>query len=49
MKNIGGSSAYLRKKLKQRLGEKVLDAFNDYLRKVFDRVKSPFTLTQGEL
>ncbi|CAK1361443.1 uncharacterized protein RHO25_004972 [Cercospora beticola] len=49
MKSVGASSASLRKKLKQLHGGKVLDAFNDYLHEVFDRVKFPVIVAQGEL
>lgn len=49
MQDSGSSSFRLRGRMKTRLGEKVLEAFNAYSKEAFEHAKAPFILTQGEL
>lgn len=49
MRKVGQSSAWLWGNIRNSFGNKVFDTFSAYSKEVFDRVKSPFTVTQGEL
>ncbi|CAK1361691.1 unnamed protein product [Cercospora beticola] len=48
-KDVGGTRAALPGKIKMTYREEILTAFYNYSREVYNRLSSPFILTQGSL